>query len=194
MDAKQLFFERYNGFREYPERLVDGMTEQQLRQSPHPTVNPIAWLLWHTARCEDLGVNRLLVDRRQVLDDGGWPSRLGLDLRQVGTGMTRGEVEELCERINLSALTEYRSSITDRTVEVVSELPSAALNETMGVEHLKQVFVDEGSGGQVAEWIVEAYEGQTKGWLLGNLVLTHNYYHIGQAFLARGIFGLPSPW
>ena len=62
MDAKQLFFERYNGFREYPEILLKGMTEQQIRQTPHSAVNPIAWLLWHMARCEDMAVNRLLFD------------------------------------------------------------------------------------------------------------------------------------
>ncbi len=31
MDAKELFFERYRGFQEYPAILLDGMTEQQLR-------------------------------------------------------------------------------------------------------------------------------------------------------------------
>ncbi|NIR48979.1 DinB family protein [candidate division KSB1 bacterium] len=28
--------------------LIDGMSEQQLRRSPHPEVNPILWILWHT--------------------------------------------------------------------------------------------------------------------------------------------------
>jgi len=35
-------------------------------------VNPIAWLLWHAARVEDVGVNRFITDGRQVLDTGAW--------------------------------------------------------------------------------------------------------------------------
>jgi len=61
MDAKQFFFERYRGFREYPELLLSGLTEHQMRHSPHPPLNPIAWVLWHLARSEDVGVNRVPV-------------------------------------------------------------------------------------------------------------------------------------
>ena len=59
---------------------------------------------------------------------------------------------------------------------------------------LKQVFVAEGLVKTSAPTLVDAYSGQTKGWLLGHLVLTHNYYHIGQAFAVRAMHGLPSPW
>lgn len=194
MDAKQLFFERYNGFQEYPEVLLSGMTEQQLRQSPHSAVNPVAWILWHMARCEDVAVNRLLVDRRQLLDDGAWPSRLALADRHFGTGMTKEEVKELCEMVDLSGLAAYRAAVTGRTVEVVRELPLAELTAKLGVEKLNQVFVSEGAGGKAAGSIVDAYAGQTKGWLLGHLVLTHHYYHMGQAFVARAMYGLPNPW
>jgi hypothetical protein len=158
MDAKQLFFERYHGFREYPELLVAGMTEQQLRHSPHPAVNPITWILWHIARCEDMGVNRLIVDRPQVLDDRTWASRLGVPERHIGTGMTKKEVIQL----------------SDRT--------------------LRQVFVGEGAGGSAADQLVEVYAGHTKGWLLGHISLTHHYYHIGQAFAVRRMYGIANPW
>ena len=114
--------------------------------------------------------------------------------RHVGTGTTKEEVKELCERVNLSGLAAYRSAVTERTVEVVRDLPSEDLAEQLSVEQLKQVFVNEGAGGQAAVSIVEAYAGQTKGWLLGHLVLTHHYYHLGQAFVARGMYGLFNPW
>lgn len=194
MDAKQLFFERYDGFQEYPVLLLEAMSEAQFRHSPHPALNPIAWILWHSARCEDVAVNRLLVDRRQVLEDGGWPSRLGVDDRRLGTGMTKREVRELSERLSLPDLAAYRTAVTERTAEVVVELPSEELTRQLAVERLQQVFMEEGAGGSAADQLVEAYDGHTKGWLLGHLALTHPFYHMGQAFVLRAMYGLPNPW
>ncbi len=108
--------------------------------------------------------------------------------------MTKEEVKELCERVELSDLVGYRAAVTERTVEVVRELPLAALTAKLGVEKLNRVFVSEGAGGKAAGSIVEAYAGQTKGWLLGHLVLTHHYYHVGQAFVSRAMYGFPNPW
>jgi len=127
MDAKQFFFERYRGFREYPELLLSGLTEHQMRHSPHPPLNPIAWVLWHLARSEDVGVNRVLTDHGQVLDAGGWPTRLGVPNREVGTGMSRAQVTQLCEGISLSELGAYRTAVTDRTESAIQALPSAEL-------------------------------------------------------------------
>ena len=41
LDAKQLFLERYEGFREYPVHLVRGLSDSQLRHSPNGVLNPI---------------------------------------------------------------------------------------------------------------------------------------------------------
>ncbi len=194
MDAKQLFFERYDGFREYPQHLVNGLTETQLRQSPHVALNPICWTLWHIARSEDIGVNRLLVDRPQVFDGGEWSSRICVARRDFGIGMSKAEVAQLSESINLVELDGYRAAVASRTVSVVSALPLTELTKPLSQQWLRQVFTEEEAGGTFAEEIVEAYEGQTKGWLLGHLVLTHSFYHIGQAFGVRALLGVENPW
>ena len=41
---------------------------------------------------------------------------------------------------------------------------------------------------------IETYRGHTKGWLLGHIVLTHHFYHIGQAFGVRALHGAANPW
>ncbi len=150
MDAKELFFERYRGFQEYPAILLDGMTEQQLRGAPHPALNPIVWILWHTARCEDMGINRLLVDRAQMLNEDSWVSRLNGPERQIGTGMTKPEVEQLAEQLDLAELLAYRTAVTERTVEVLEGLLTEELMQKLSVDRLRQVFTDEGAGGTAA--------------------------------------------
>ncbi|MEJ2085293.1 MAG: DinB family protein [Acidobacteriota bacterium] len=194
MNAKQLFFERYRGFREYPELLVGGLSERQLRESPHPALNPIAWLLWHIARCEDVAVNRLLTDGVEVLSRDAWLSRLGVSRREIGTGMTRAEVATLCEEIHLAELAGYRQAVAQQTEQIVAAVPSEELSLPIDTERLRQALVDEGAGGRRAEWLIEAYSGHTRGWLLGHLVLTHHYYHIGQAFAVRSMYGVTNPW
>ena len=194
MDAKQFFFERYRGFQEYPERLVSGLTEAQLRQSPHPALNPIAWTLWHTARCEDVAVNRLLSDRAQVLEEGPWPTLRLTPAPGIGTGMPKPAARQLCAEIDLGELQAYRAAVRDRTESVIGALPCAELALELARERLVQVFVEEGVGGAAAEGLVEAYCGRTRGWLLGHLALTHHFYHCGQAFGVRAMWGAPNPW
>jgi hypothetical protein len=194
MDAKQIFFERYNGLQEYPVNVLRGLSEQQQRQSPHPSLNPISWILWHVGRCEDIGVNRLLCDNPQVFDDGGWSARLRVATREMGTGMTRSQVTQLCDTVSLPALGAYRAAVAERTRVAIGEFPLAELMGELSRDLLEQVFINEGAGGTAAESIVEAYNGHTKGWLLGHIALTHSYYHIGQAFSVRTMLGLANPW
>src|SRR5262245_55885219 len=88
MDAIDFFLLRYTDVhRVLVGGLLDELTETQIRTRPHPGVNTVAWLVWHMARIEDVGVNRFLADRTQVIDDG-WRARLRVARRDVGTGMT----------------------------------------------------------------------------------------------------------
>ena len=103
MDAIGLFLTRYGDLhRGLVDGLLSGLPEARLRGRPHPGVNTIVWLLWHSARIEDLSLNRFLADRPQVLDDG-WLERLGVARRDVGTGMSDTEVNELSARVGLQA-------------------------------------------------------------------------------------------
>lgn len=79
MLAPQAFVLRYRPLHEelIPE-LLRPLSDEQLRRRPHPHATPIAWHLWHMARAEDVGVNRLVTDGTQVLSDGHWDERMNL--------------------------------------------------------------------------------------------------------------------
>ncbi len=64
------------------------LTDDQMRFCPQPHLNSIAWLLWHMARSGDMGVNRVIANRPDVLTGDGWASRLDLSRYDMGTGMT----------------------------------------------------------------------------------------------------------
>jgi len=82
---------------------IEDLNIEQMRCCLHG-LNSIAWLLWHLARCEDIGINRLLSNRTQVFDEEDWPKRLNVFRRDIGTGMTMEEVTELSSQIDISYL------------------------------------------------------------------------------------------
>jgi hypothetical protein len=78
------------------------------------------------AQSEDIGVNRLIADRPDVLTGDGWASRLDLSRRDMGTGMMDDEVAEFRARVNTAALRAYSAAVGRRIQEVVRGLPAGA--------------------------------------------------------------------
>ncbi len=194
MDAIAFFLSRYNDLHG---GLVDGLfsklSEAQLRGRPHPGVNTVAWLLWHSARIEDVGVNRFLSDRSQALDEG-WLERLRVSRRDVGTGMSDGEVDELSLRIDLEALRGYWEAVTTRTLAVVETLEGTDLEALVPGERVRSVVLAEDVVAPGAEWLTEFWAGgRSRAWVLAQMALLHPYGHYYEARVASGLWGARSP-
>jgi hypothetical protein len=194
VDAIALFLTRYGDLHK---GLVDGLLsnlpEAHLRGRPHPGVNTIVWLLWHSARIEDLALNRFLADTPQVLDEG-WRRRLGVERRDVGTGMSDAEVDELSARIDLPALRGYWEAVTGRTLELVDALRASDLEATVPADRVKTVVLAEGAVAPGAEWLTEFWAGgRTRAWVLAQTALLHPYGHYYEARVTSGLWGARSP-
>ena len=194
MDAVDFFLLRYETLhRTLLDDLLKGLTETQVRTRPHAGVNTIAWLIWHTARIEDVGVNRFVVDGAQVLDDG-WRARLGIDRRDVGTGMTDAEVDALSARIDIAALCSYWEALTRRTLEIVETLRGQDLGAVVPADRVKRVCADEGAVAPGAEWLTEFWANRRpRAWVLAQTPLLHVYGHYFEARVAAGLWGARSP-
>jgi len=194
MDAVDFFLLRYETLhRTLLDDLLRGLTDAQVRGRPHPGVNTIAWLIWHAARIEDVGVNRFVVDGVQVID-GGWLGRLGVDRRDVGTGMTDAEVDALSARIDLAALRGYWETLTRRTLEVAATFRGQDLGAVVPADRVKRVCADEGAVAPGAEWLTDFWaNGRTRGWVLAQTPLLHVYGHYFEARVTAGLWGARSP-
>ena len=194
MDALDFFLLRYETLhRTLLDDLLKPLTEAQVRGRPHPGVNTVAWLVWHAARIEDVGVNRFVVDGAQVLDDG-WLARLGVGRRDVGTGMDDAEVDSLSAQIDLVALRAYWDALTRRTLEVVETLRGEDLGLVVPPERVKRVCAEEGAVTPGAEWLTEFWANRrTRGWVLAQTPLLHVYGHYFEARVAAGLWGARSP-
>lgn len=194
MDAVSFFLLRYGDIHG---SLIDGLfarlPEAHLRGRPHAGVNTVAWLLWHSARIEDVALNRFLADRGQVLD-AGWLERLRVSRRDVGTGMTDAEVDELSARIDLQALKGYWDAVTARTLEVVQTLRGRDLETLVPAERVRSVVLSEGVVAPGAEWLTEFWAGgRSRAWVLAQTALLHPNGHYYEARVAAGLWGARSP-
>ncbi len=193
MDAITFFLSRYGDLHT---GLVDGLLaklpEAHLRTRPHPGVNTVAWLLWHSARIEDVAVNRFLADRPQVLDDG-WFERLAVARRDVGTGMSDAEVDELSARIDLQALRGYWDATSVRTLALVETLRGSDLEATVPGERVRSVVRSESAVAPGVEWLTEFWAGgRSRAWILAQTALLHPYGHYYEARVAAGLWGARS--
>lgn len=176
----------------FEDLLVSGMTEEQLRQRPQEGTNSLAWLLWHMARTEDMGVNMIVAGRPTVLDDGGWLARLGLAGHNMGAGMSDDEVADVTRRLDIAALRAYRAAVGLRTREVVSAMRPEELDEVIDAGHVERAYAD-GVIGEQAAWIRGFLGGKTKAYLLSHVGHGHNFMHLGEAWCVRSLLGLRLP-
>src|SRR5699024_7927094 len=81
---------------EHVEDLTDGLTEEVSSYRPTATANSIAWLIWHSARVQDLQVADI-AGVEQVWFRHGWVDRFGLDLPRgdMGYGHTAEAVAKV---------------------------------------------------------------------------------------------------
>ncbi|MGV0747389.1 mycothiol transferase [Mycolicibacter minnesotensis] len=70
---------------EHADELTDGLTDEVADYRPTAQANSIAWLLWHSARVQDIQIAQV-AGIEQVWTRDGWVDRFGLDLPRDDSG------------------------------------------------------------------------------------------------------------
>ena len=193
MDAVDLWLLRYESVHTFVgDDLVADLTETQIRGRPVPGINPVAWLIWHAMRIEDVCVNRFVLDRPQVLD-AGWTQRLRIDRRDVGTGMDDAEVDALCACVDVEQLRGYGRAVTRATLDAVPTLRGLDLEALVAAERVKHVCTAEGAVAPNAPWLTEFWAGgRSRAWILFQTSLLHVYGHYFEGLATKGLWGARS--
>ena len=128
MTPSALLLELYGRIRPLAARSVDGLTADQLHQTPSPGTNSIGWLVWHLARVQDHHVAEL-VDRGQVWVSGDWPDRFGLsaDPSNIGYGHTADDVASV-RPDGPESLLAYLDAVEAPTRELITTVTEADLD------------------------------------------------------------------
>ena len=171
------------------ERILGGLTDEQMRMRPGRGLNPLAWVLWHMARVEDVCVNLVIIDGRQVFDEA-WASRLGVRRWDIGTGMTEDEVRDLAGSLNVAAARAYRSAVGRRTRDIVTLLPLSVWEEIIAAADTTRA-AQAGAFGPHAAWVEMAWQNMSRATRLGAAAISHNAMHLGEAATIRSQLSLP---
>jgi len=193
MDAIDLWLLRYESVHTFvADDLVAHLTEAQVRGRPVPGINPVAWLIWHAMRVEDVCVNRFILDRPQVLD-AGWPQRMRVARRDVGTGMDDTQVDALCSSVDVEQLRNYCRAVTRSTLEAVPTLRGLDLEALVPAERVKHVCTAESAVDPGAPWLTEFWAGgRSRAWILFQTSLLHVYGHYFEGLATKGLWGARS--
>ncbi len=184
-----LILQRYPGLRNnINQSIYEVLSEEDIRKMPQG-MNSIAWNIWHMARAEDVGINRLVTDGQQIFDQGNYQQKLNIDVRHFGTGMSTEEVQSLSETIDLTVLREYHEEVGKRSLKVFGQLDQIDLNIKLDPSYLHKVMIGEGVLHENALFVEDFYRLKLKSWFLVHLGLTHNFEHLGQIMIIRKLLG-----
>jgi len=166
MTPADLLTEALQRVHESVNRVLDGLSPDDLSQRPTPDANPIGWLVWHLTRVQDDHVADV-AGTEQVWISGGFAGRFDLpfDTRDIGFGHSSEQVGQF--RADAEHLADYHDAVHRQTLAYVAGL---------GPDDLDRV-VDK-------RWDPPV----TLGVRLVSVV-NDDTQHVGQAAYARGLLG-----
>jgi hypothetical protein len=150
-------------------------------------MNSIAWVLWHMARSEDIGVH-LVGGRKQVFEEGNWAPMLKVADRHGGTGHTPADVARVSTGIDLAALLAYRAAVGQRTQEVLRSLTPAALERKVELAAVRRAIAvgAYGESPNVAD-LEKNWPTRSFAYAITVYGVTHNVGHLGEATTIKGL-------
>ncbi|GHO63135.1 hypothetical protein KSC_020270 [Ktedonobacter sp. SOSP1-52] len=192
MDTRTFFLLQYDvALAMGNELILAAQSDEQLRYAPSANQHSLAWLLWHSARWEDVAATMLQQNTHQVFEQDGWFDRLGVERHGIGMFMGAEECRAFNLRINLPALRLYRTDVEQRTRLTVDALRDEDLDEWVSAQHFRQVLETGVIGEQSAPWLERFLANRPKAWWLSSIIWHQTAYVLGEAASLRRQAGQP---
>lgn len=164
----------------FEDNVINDMADNQMRGIPDRMDHSIVWILWHLARIEDVTMNMLVAGTKQVFDRGKWSGKLKVSLIHTGNAMSKREITELSNGIDINQLRKYRVAVGRQTEKIVKLLDSAEFDQKVSSTRLDLVLreraVVEGAKGLIDYWSKRTIAG-----LLLMPPTRHCFIHLNEA-------------
>jgi len=132
--SQELLRDSFTRLIEHVDELTDGLTSEVATYRPTPQANSIAWLIWHSARVQDVqicDIAKTLADPGDVWTRDGWVDWFGLDLPRDDTGYGHGPDDVAKVRAPAELLAGYYRAVHDMTLGFVETLSDADLERVV---------------------------------------------------------------
>jgi hypothetical protein len=128
--AQELLRDSFTRLIEHVDDLTDGLTDEIAVFRPTSTANSIAWLLWHSARVQDLQLCDI-AGIEQVWTRDGWDDRFGLDLAGSDHGYGHGPEDVGKVRASADLLAGYYHAVHKVTLEYIASVTAEDLGRVV---------------------------------------------------------------
>jgi len=166
MKAIQFILSTVNGMHQAMINDVKTLSLAQLTWKPAPGANPIGFLYWHTARVEDMAVAGWQ-KKVPVWDEDKWYEKLGLDSKAYGGGFQEPDVDKVA-RLSADIVLAYVEKVFRNTGIYVQGLDEDKLDFPPNPER----------------------PNVTIGLMLGNYIIGHGWWHLGEIRYIKGMQGM----
>jgi hypothetical protein len=124
--VRELLRDSFTRLIEHVDEVTEGLSDELSTWQPAPGANTIAWLVWHSARCQDLQLCDI-AGTEQVWTRDGWLDRFGLDLppNDIGYGHSPEDVAKVHAPAQL--LAGYYHAVHKVTLEYVASVDGEEL-------------------------------------------------------------------
>jgi hypothetical protein len=119
--VQELLRDAFTRLIEHVDEITDGLTDDEANYRPSPNANSIAWLIWHSARVQDIQLAPIAGAEQVWLRDG-WADRFGLDLPRNDTGYGHGPEDVAKVRAPADRLAGYYHAVHKLTLEYVASV------------------------------------------------------------------------
>jgi hypothetical protein len=124
--VRELLRDAFTRLIEHVDELTEGLTDEQANYRPTHDANSIAWLIWHSARVQDIQLAPIAgID--QVWTQAGWVDRFALDLPRNDTGYGHGPEQVAKVQASADLLSGYYHAVHTVTLEFVARVTAEDL-------------------------------------------------------------------
>jgi hypothetical protein len=164
MDVKEFVRIGLERARMATNRVMDGLTTDELKWQPAPDANSIGLILFHNARSEDNFVQARIQGKPSLWESQKWYQKFNLAIADTGSGYTAEQVNKFVLP-DVKDLVAYTNAVRANTLEVVKNLPPAEFDKVLSLPRLGDISI----GGIFA------------------LILVHVSQHAGEISYLRGL-------
>jgi len=131
MEWYDLLVDGYGRVPEIMERVLKGLSADDVSWQPQPDCNSIGWLAWHLTRQQDAQIASLMGEKQVWIKDK-WYEKFGreADPKDVGFGHTPEQLIEF-DPPDMDTLLSYQQAVMDRSKSYLLGLSAADLDRVL---------------------------------------------------------------
>jgi len=142
------------------------------------------YVLWHTARHQDVAINRVLAGTSEVVDE--WTDRLGVE-DDLWRGLAEAEDVYMVDLLDPAAVDGYALAVIDRTSAWLADADLSTMDDVAETDQPLQAL---GAPEDRFDWLYNMWRGKPSSFFLSWEAVGHGYNHLGELISIRNRMGL----